>query len=269
MEKKEIREGYDVIRLLEEAFPLKEQMEWDNSGLMAGDRSRRFHKVYLALDATMEVIDAAIGSGADLLLTHHPLLFRGIKSVTSDSLEGRKLLKLLSNHIACFSMHTNYDALAMGTVCASKLGITDGEGNEARALEITGEDPLVGIGKIGYLPEPMTLKVLAEKVKEAFGIDRIHMFGDPDRIVSRIAMVPGSGKSDISTAIRQNAEVFLTGDIGHHDGLDALELGLSVLDAGHYGLEHVFVENMEANLKKWCPELEIVKAPTAFPFLTV
>lgn len=243
---------------LEETYPANLAEEWDNPGLLAGRREKEISSVYLALDATDEVIEDAIKQGADLLLTHHPLLFRSIKQVNTDTLEGRRLVRLIQADILCYAMHTNYDLVTMAPLSSRMLGLTEEE-----VLEVTRTDPVTGcpegFGRVGSLPEEMTLRECAEHVKETFGLDHVAVFGDPKTLVGRAAISPGSGKSMIEPALNAGAQVLITGDIGHHEGIDATARGLAVIDAGHYGLEHIFTGQMEAFIKEHCPELTVYR----------
>ncbi|MDY3918242.1 MAG: Nif3-like dinuclear metal center hexameric protein [Candidatus Limivivens sp.] len=260
--------GRILISRLEETYPRHIAESWDNPGLQAGRRDREIRKVYIALDASDEAIEQAAGWGADLLLTHHPLLMSGIKGVTADDLPGRRLLRLIESGVACYSMHTNYDIVSMGQLAADRMGLQNAE-----VLTETGTDPqtgaAMGFGRIGSLPGSMTLAACGELVKEKFGLSSVKLFGDPERIVERAAILPGSGKSMVGDALKKQAQVMISGDFGHHDGLDAADQGLMILDAGHYGIEHIFIAHMAGYLRTCFPELEIREAPLHHPFQVI
>ncbi|MDD2959928.1 MAG: Nif3-like dinuclear metal center hexameric protein [Lachnospiraceae bacterium] len=261
-----------IIQRLESDYPPSLAEDWDNPGLQTGHWEQDIHKIYVALDASDEVLEHCVDWKADLLLTHHPLLISGIKQINDRDLHGRKILKMAENHLSHFAMHTNYDVAKMGRLCSDYLKMTDLE-----ILEITGTDTgladgdkkqaiPVGIGTAGTLPECMTLRECCEYVKQAFSLNSVQVFGSLDSKVSRAALCPGSGKSLIPLALAKKADVYITGDVGHHDGLDAAEQGMAVIDAGHYGLEHVFIPQMEQYLKTVFPELEIGTEPIRAPF---
>ena len=158
----------DVIEQLEQFCPPQFAVSWDNSGLQVGIWEQEVHTVCLALDATSQVIDFAAERGADLLITHHPLLFAGLKSIHDGDYIGKRVIKLIQNRIACYSMHTNFDVMGMADAAADLLRL-----REREVLEVTFEDDVAkeGIGRIGKLPEHMTLDEFAAYVKDAFSLD--------------------------------------------------------------------------------------------------
>lgn len=256
----------EVMTKLEELSPLAMAEEWDNSGLMCGRKDKEISSVLLAVDATDEVIEEAVLSGADLLLTHHPLIFRGIKSVTEETITGRKLLKLIQADVACYAMHTNFDVIGMADEAADRLGLTDPE-----VLQVTFEDSLSkeGIGRCGKLKNSMSLKECAELVKEVFLVEKVRVYGNIKDRVRRVAVSPGSGGDMISYALSSKADVLITGDIDHHEGIDAVAEGLNIIDAGHYGIEKIFVSYMKDFIMKEMPGIEVSAASQKEPFITI
>lgn len=257
----------EITEWLSERYPASLAMSWDNPGLQVGRAEREAEKIYVALDATEEVIGECIQWGAQLLVTHHPLLMSGIRRVCGDDMAGRKILMLAENKIAHFAMHTNYDVTEMWKLAAGKMELASVE-----VLEQTGvrEDGTVcGIGFWGRLPQKMTVAQCCEYVKKAFGLPTVRVFGDLDLEIERIAVSPGSGKSMIAPALAAGAQLLITGDIGHHDGLDAVDRGMAVMDAGHYGLEHIFIAQITDCLKQAFPELEVRAAEIRQPFAVV
>ena len=136
-------------------------------------------------------------------------------------------------------MHTNYDVLGMADLSERILGLCDTE-----VFEVTDIENNQGIGRIGNLENSMTVKECCELVQQRFQLDFVKMFGDQDAVVNRVALVPGSGSKMIDLAIQKKADVLISGDIDHHAGIDAVAQGLIVIDAGHYGLEHIFIQDM-------------------------
>lgn len=253
----------DLMTYLEQAAPLNYALEWDNCGLLLGNSEKEVKTIYIALDATDDVIEEAVRLGADFLLTHHPLLFHGVKSIREDDFIGRRIIKLLQNDIAYGAMHTNFDVCVMAKLAADYLGM-----KHDTVLEVTGtrDDEECGIGRIGQLAEPVTLQECAAIVKKCFAIPSVRLYGNPDCIVDRVAIVPGSGKSEIPDAVREGANVLITGDVGHHDGIDALAQGLCVIDAGHQGLEHIFEIYMKKYIQKMDNSMQIFIRETESPF---
>ena len=253
-----------IMQMLEELCPASFAMSWDNVGLLVGRSDKEVHTIALALDATSEVIAQAKSYGADLLLTHHPLLFSGIKKITDSDYLGKRILDLIGSDLCCYAMHTNFDVLGMADAAADMLHLSDRE-----VLEITYEDDISveGIGRVGALLEPVKLSELAGKVAEVFEIEHVRYYGDPDQLMVTCAILPGSGKSEIDLAVKAGADVYITGDISHHDGIDAVEKGIAVIDAGHYGIEKIFIPYMKEYLEREVPEIRIVSCDAGAPFM--
>ena len=253
----------DVLNILESLSPVMFAEEWDNVGLLIGREDKTVHKVMIALDATDDVVEQAVLQGVDLLLTHHPLLFSSIKRITEADFTGRRLLKLIRNDICYYAMHTNFDVMGMADAAADALGL-----DRCEVLDITYEDEISkeGIGRIGRLSRKMTLEQTAGLCKDAFSIDSVRVYGDAKAEVEFVAIVPGSGKDYIDAALAKGADVLITGDIGHHNGLDAMEQGLAIIDAGHYGVEKLFVPYMAEFFADQMPELAVIKAVENPPF---
>lgn len=255
-----------VMDLLEELSPKNYAEKWDNVGLLVGRDDKEINTVYVALDATDEVIDAAIECEADMLITHHPLIFNSLKSVRADDYIGRRILKLAKYDISYYAMHTNFDVMGMADAAADEMGLMDRD-----VLSVTYEDEIgaEGIGRIGRLTEPLTLLELCDLVKECFGLDKVTVYGgyeNGDKTVEIAAIVPGSGKSMVADAIQKGAEVIITGDIDHHTGIDSVAQGISVIDAGHHGIEKIFIPYIEDFIRRELPEIKVYTSELTEPF---
>lgn len=245
----------DIIKILQETAPESCACDWDNPGLLAGRSDKEVKKIYIALDATDEVVEAAIREKADLLLTHHPLIFRPVKKVNDQDFITRRLMRLIQADISLYAMHTNFDAApgGMAALAAERLDI-----REICPLEVMGEMEKngiscpYGIGAVGSIHRAMTVGSLAEEVKRAFELPFVLVYGPAlmEKEVKRAALCPGSGAGVIEKAISAGADVLITGDIGHHPGIDAAARGLAVIDAGHYGMEHIFIRHMAEVLRE-------------------
>ena len=251
----------DIVTFLDSLAPPVYAESWDNPGLLVGDREKEIHKVFVAVDATDEIIEQAVMERADMLVTHHPLIFSGLKSVNEDDFIGRRVRRLIKEDICYFAMHTNFDVAGdMAGLVAEKLPLEN-----TRILHETAEG--MGLGRIGNLIEPMTACSLAETVKNKLQIADVVLYGDAEGMVKCIAVMPGSGKSEIEKAVMQGADMMITGDIGHHEGIDALAKGMMILDAGHYGLEKVFVEYMQHTLtEEWKDCVQVAAEKVKQPF---
>ena len=253
----------EIISVIEASYPKSAALDFDNVGLLAGRIEKEVTRVYLALDATADVIQKAKDFHADLLITHHPLIFSPLKSVTDMDFVGKRIVDLLQSDISYYAMHTNYDVLGMAKLSENILELSD-----TKVLDVTTDFDGVseGIGRIGLLPKEMTLQECCIYVKNKLELESVKVFGDLDLIVKRLAISPGSGKGAIVPALAGGAEVLVTGDIGHHDGMDAIEQGLPVIDAGHYGTEYIFIEDMNRFFHKHLPDLQVGTAPIINPF---
>ena len=253
----------DVIQYLEKLAPKFYAEGWDNVGLLCGREDKEVDKILLALDPTGEVINQASEWEADMLITHHPLIFSGMKSITTGDFIGKRVYQLIQQDISYYAMHTNFDVMGMADAVADQLKL-----EKCRVLDVTFQDEIAmeGIGRIGSLPCTMTLAETADYVKQHCRLSSVRVFGDFTKPIKKAALIPGSGKSYIRKAAELNADVVITGDIGHHDGLDALEQGISVIDAGHYGLEKIFSSYMKEALLRELPGMEIRLAKETEPF---
>ncbi len=226
-------------------------MDWDNSGFLLGKRDADIKNVLVVLDITNDVLDFAIENKIDLIVSHHPIIFSSIKRVTDENLLGSYILKILENNISVIAMHTNFDIAkgGMADIAMEKLYLSN-----TKPLEVTDiiDGEAVGIGKIGDLKEPLSIDELIDLVKKSFGLKSVVVFGRENvrGSISKIAISPGSGKGMYKYALGE-ADVLITGDITHHDGLDAINDGICIIDATHYGLEHVFIEKIANDLNKY------------------
>lgn len=252
----------EIIALLEKEFPLKYAVPGDKTGFQVGNRKKEIKHLFIAVDADDEVIDEAAAAGADMLLTHHPMIYSPLASVTTDSFNGRRVIKMIQNNLCYMSTHTNYDSCRMADLAAERLKLA-----ECRVLEEVADG--FGIGKVGILPSEMTLRECAAYVKECFSLPSVRFFGDGERRIQKIAVCPGSGRSVIGACHRMGAEILITGDIDHHTGIDQRDDGLPIIDAGHYGIEHIYIEDMKAFFEEKCPELKITAAKIRQPFETI
>lgn len=253
----------ELTRWIEEKFPPKAAEDWDNVGLLVGDDEKEIHHIFLALDLTEETLLEAVSAGADMILTHHPMIFTNIRKINNHTFTGRKILTLIRKDISYYAMHTNYDILGMAQLSADYLKLKD-----AAVLSVTEEidGKQEGFGRVGMLPKKMTLKECALFVKGAYKLGDVKVYGDLDMEVERAAVCTGSGKSMIEEALKNHAQVYVTGDIDHHTGIDTVAQGMALIDAGHYGTEYIFMEAMKEELLKAFPNMEVSCAKVKSPY---
>ncbi len=246
----------DIINTFNELAPIQYSESWDNPGLLVGDDEKDVSSVYIALDATSDVIEEAHDKNADLILTHHPLIFHPVRRVSGDNYVGKRILKIIQYDMSLFTMHTDFDITCMANEAAARLSLI-----EAKVLEPTLSEDF-GIGAMGYLKEDLSLKELAEMTKTVFDIDNVRVYGDLEETMVKVAVLPGSGSQGIDAACIEGCDVLITGDIGHHDGIDALEKGINIIDAGHYGIEKLFISFMSEYISKKMPEVKAFEDDT-------
>ena len=247
------------LAVMEQIAPRSLALAYDNVGLLVEPDHTDIKKVLIALDCTTITAQEAIEYGADLLLTHHPQFFHGVKSIGfSSPLTGAAAL-LLRHGVGHFAAHTNLDA-AIG-------GVND---TLAELLELGSVEPVPpeNIGRVGVLPAPMKLSELADRCDRILG-SRAAYAGDPDRLVSRMAVLGGAGGGDLEQIQAAGAEVYLTGEAKHNQIVEARERGLTLILCGHYETERVVLKSLLDRLQILAPDVQYKitlreKAPLLF-----
>lgn len=217
--------------------------DWDNVGLQVGDPRQPVRKILLALDADEPVLQEAETKGVDLIVTHHPPLFRPLRSVVSGDGTGRLVIRAVRAGISIFSAHTNLDRVAGGVndVLADRLLLQD--------VQPLQNCDTPGYGRVGQLPETMSLAAFAQHVKNRLDAPFVLVAGDRDRPCSRVAVCGGSGGGFIRDALRHKADVYVTGDVKYHDVQMAVASGMAVIDAGHYVTELPVLYELQRRLQ--------------------
>ncbi len=235
-----------IITACESLAPLSLAMDWDNSGFQLGDRTKPVTKVLVALDPFEDVCQEAVSWGAELVVTHHPLFFNHIKSITPDTSVGRAAMLLLENHISLWSGHTCLDVAEGGVndVLAQRLGLT-----EVSPL------PPENLLRVGSIPE-MPLDAFLQRVKTALGCPglRYSSAGAPCR---KIAVGGGACGSELELAKAVGCDTFVTSDIKYNQFWDAKDLGMNLIDAGHFYTENPVCTVLAEKIRAEFPEVEI------------
>ena len=256
-----------IEEILGKQSPKSSALSWDNVGFLVGSEDWEVNTVFIALDATDAVIDQAIEANADLIITHHPMIFKAIGKVTDQDYIGHRVMKLVEHHVGLFAMHTNFDIHGMNDLSREKLGLHHTVILDVCEVDEDGQE--YGIGCIGNLDDSMKLKDYAAVVRDRFGLSHVKVFGNPDMEINIVALSPGSGKGQIDRARAKGADVLVTGDIDHHSGIDSVEKGMAIIDAGHYGIEYIFIEYMAGYLSDKIPGVKICMAEKEEPFWLV
>lgn len=237
----------DVINIMERIAPENLKESYDNVGFMVGDRNNEVTKILVALDCTLNVIEEAKSIGAQLILTHHPLLFKKPKSITTDSLQGKKIINLIKNDIGLYSSHTNWDSVKGGLndEFVKILGF-----EESKIIEKNPSDFTAGVGRIVKLKEDITIEEIINIVKDKLNLKSLRFSGELKKKVRTISLVNGSGEDYLQASHDLDADLLITGDTTYHFVSDYEELGLSVIDIGHFNSEWPLMMNLSKSIKE-------------------
>ncbi len=246
-----------VIATLQEWFPEPSAQSWDRVGLVTGDPEQPVGRIHLALDPTLAVIEEARALGSDLLVTHHPLLLRGVHSVATTTAKGASITTLVLADIALYVAHTNADIAERGVsqALASACGLLDAQPllmEEGRAM-----------GRVGRLAAPMSLREFAVRLAAALPAAPVglRVSGDPEAAVQRVAVSGGAGDGFFDAVRAHGADVYVTADLRHHPALEAREEGRGgtpyLIDAGHWASEACWLPLLAADLRAALPEVEV------------
>lgn len=232
----------EILEYLNELAPVQYAMSYDNVGLLVGDGEREVGRILVALDITDSVIDEAKECGADLIVAHHPVIFEPLKRVVCGDVTANHVISLIKSDISAICMHTNLDSAVGGVndMLAQKLGVA----SEAVIEEI---EPGIGIGRVGALASPMEFNAFLKSVLSAVSAPGLRYHKSFD-VVSRVAVGGGSCGSMLGDVKKLGCDTFVTADIKHSQWLEAAEIGLNLIDAGHFSSENVIVAPLAASL---------------------
>lgn len=246
----------DVINFLEEFIPLNSQEEWDNSGFQIGDKEQKITGILLTLDITDKAVDYAIKNKLNLVISHHPLFFDGVKSIDFANYKGQLIKKVINNNIAVYSAHTNLDRYSKGVnfVLANLFG--------AYKLEQISDYFENEIGLFGLI-DRFSLEDLKKMVEKSFPNANYKFYGKKQEIINKIAFVGGSGSFAIDLAKKLGCQLLVTGDIRHHDGQYAYENNILLLDLGHFNSEFPVLKLLKDKIEEKFKDikLDIFKEP--------
>lgn len=245
----------DILEKIEKFAPPSLAYSWDNVGLLVGDKDREVKRILITLDPDLNIVEEAVENKCDLIVSHHPMFFKPVKHITLDEASGRAIELLIKNDISLIAAHTNMD-------CAEQ-GINAGlaELFELENVEVLEENPVIpqcGLGRVGDLKKPVALKELAAEAKKILKLSGLRVSGDMSMVISRIAVAGGSCSEVIPLAISKGCQAIVTGDMKYHEAINAVNDGICVLDAGHFGTEHHVIEIFENLLKPL--GIELVKS---------
>ncbi len=258
-----------ILEYLEEWAPQSTKLEYDNVGLLVGSEDHEVSRILACLDVTPEVVEEAVAMEADLIVAHHPLIFRKLSRITPSDTTGSLIYRLIKNDIGVLAAHTNLDAAPGGVsfVLADRLGLievhflaTEEQPKSLRNGGNSGAGPAravrqTGFGAIGKLPEPMDVSGFLDLVGERLGSSGIRCSGNPSTI-HKVAVCGGAGSSLVDEARRQGADAYITADLKYHEFFSGSDAFLLV-DAGHYESEVPVVKALCDRLRDRFPDLEV------------
>ena len=239
----------EIVSRLQEDFPEDIASKGDPVGLQIGSLDSEVHKVMTTLDVRPNVVDEAIEKGVDLIVSHHPLMFRPARNLDFSDPQNAMYAKVIASGITVYSIHTNSDKAKDGSSDwqAEELGL---ESVQPFALDEDG----IAIGRKGELPRTMTALEFARYVKNKMGVDMVRLIAaEEDMPVKSVAFVCGDGNKFWKQALRDHCDAYITGDVYYHTGHDMISSGLVVVDPGHY-TEKLFKYKLGERLEKWAKE---------------
>lgn len=250
----------DIAQLLEESLPLRWQESYDNAGLAVGDPEAQVSKILVALDATEEVVEEAIEMGAEMVITHHPIIFRPIKRLACQNRQQRTIAKAIAGGVALYAAHTNLDSAPSIGISHHLAGVL---GVEVKSLLEPSSEEQVGIGVVGELREPIEAQSMLRLIAERLDVAALrHSTVGENRMVSKVAICSGSGGSLIEAAEEAGADLYLSADFKYHDFVDADRMIL--VDAGHFETEICAIDILSDILSKKIPNFAVRKSTRAY-----
>ncbi len=222
----------DIIEIMDGIAPRELAESWDNAGFLIGRRDNAVKKIMVALDVSPEVVQQAVAQKVDMLITHHPPIFKPLKAICDSSWQSALLLKCIENGIAVYSAHTSLDSVLGGVndVLAEKLGLQN------VTTLVNGCDDGGSLGRVGTLPQKMEFDDFAAMVKRVLGLDFVTGIS-AGKVVHKVALCGGAGIDFVAEALEHGADTYVTGDIKYHEAQNAVFSGLNLIDATHQGTE--------------------------------
>lgn len=240
----------DIAAYIEEFAPLQYQEKWDNSGFCIGDKEQEIKGILVALDCTPELIKEAIEVGANMIITHHPLIFGGVSKINTGTEVGKMIIEAIKNEIVIYSCHTNMDKVIDGVSgrMAERLNLQD-----ISVLSFEAEG--VGLGVVGYLPKPISSEDFVSLLKKVFSIDQLRTSRLPDKKIHKVALCGGSGRSFLPLVNSLGADAYVSGDITYHDFFCSNDF--LIADIGHFESEIDIVDTIYDILRKKLPTFAV------------
>ncbi|MCI8609342.1 MAG: Nif3-like dinuclear metal center hexameric protein [Firmicutes bacterium] len=239
----------EIVKGIEEYFPLSSQENWDNSGFQVKLGNPDVQEILVALEITEEVIDEAARQGIKLIITHHPLLFGSLRQIDQSDMVGNYVCRLVQAGISVYSTHTPFDKCAGGNndYLGRLLHLKD-------IRPIAGEE--TGICREGLIDGACTVREYVLQIEKWLRLPRnqFRFTGNPEAVVEKVGLCTGAGAEFLEQARVAGCDLFITGDVKYHTAQAARETGMNLLDLGHFGTEYIFMENMREWLQRLIPD---------------
>jgi dinuclear metal center YbgI/SA1388 family protein len=250
----------DILKYVETVAPRSMKMDWDNVGLLCGSRTATVTKILVALDPFEHVCEEAAQWGAELIVTHHPLIFQAMKSITDDTSIGRGIRTLIRHDISAINAHTNLDQAPGGVndVLAQTLGLSDIQVIDACGVDEEGRP--WGLLRKGTVA-PMALEQFLGNVKAALGCPGLR-YVNSGKPVHQVAVGGGACAGELRAAVSAGCDTFVTADVKYNQFWDAKELGLNLIDAGHFYTENPVCAVLAAKLEAQFPQIQVQLSQT-------
>ncbi|MDF2984599.1 MAG: hypothetical protein K0R50_109 [Eubacterium sp.] len=247
-----------ILSFFNEIAPWGYAESWDNVGLMVGSRQIRVTKILLCMDVTSAVIDEAISCGAELIVSHHPFLFSKLNRLDFDTMKGHQIQTLVQNNISVISAHTNLDVAVGGVndTLAETLGLSGCSRLKSYIPE--GYDSDLGLGKLGITSGEITFNDFISDIKKKLNISSLRIIGNVPEKVRHVAVFCGSFDVDLFYLKKLQQDVIVTGDIKYHTALDAREMGLCIVDVGHFASEQIILNKLQDQIKDRFKNIEVI-----------
>lgn len=258
----------EVIDVMERIAPKRLAEDWDNPGLLVGSPDDEIRRILVCLDVREETAERAQAEGFQMIVAHHPVIFKGVKKLRTDLPDGRLLGRLLRAGVSVFAAHTNLDCAEGGVndILAARIGLDPATIAPLGTAETISES----LGRVGKLPAPVKAKAFAEQVKKGLGASSVRFVSGGNHPVRKVGLCSGSGAEFIERAAFMGCDAFVTGDVRYHDAQRAAALGIHVIDAGHFATEQPVVAILAARLvEDFGEKVEIVADDRAQDFFEI
>ncbi len=246
----------EIKKIIENIAPLEYGEDWDNTGVQIRTEKNKIEKILVAMEINQNVLEEAISLKADMIVTHHPLVFSKITTIDYSTVQGRYLIEAIKNDISVYSAHLTFDNAPGGNnfYLAELLGL--------KGVDNPKKNPKNLPGVMGTLEVPLKLIDICQLIVEKWDIPKevLRVAGDMEMEISKIALCSGAGGDLVSIAVKEECQLLITGDTKLHQAQKALAEGIAFIDAGHYDTEKQFVENMAGRLEKKTKDVEIIRS---------